>query len=125
MAFFRPQGVALRSVKQFGGDLLTSMSVATASTVTLMAMGSLLFWDRTYPTLQEQTSLLERVAARVEQAKVITPETFDVLYAVLDRAHNGHFRNRADPQLEQRFQRATLHFDQALHRKLGTRLVSD
>ena len=54
----------MRSVKQFGGDLLTSMSVATASTVTLMAMGSLLFWDRTYPTCRSRPRFLKESRPR-------------------------------------------------------------
>jgi hypothetical protein len=102
-----------------------SMSVAMVGTVTLVATASLMFWDKASPTLQEQTSLLNRVATRVELARVITPETSDILSAVLDRARNGHFRNRTDPALEQRFQTAILRFEQVLRGKLETRLAGD
>lgn len=102
-----------------------SISVGTTTAVALILVGSLLAWDRTHPGLQEQTALLERVAARMERAKLITPETYDVLAGVLDRAHNGQFRNRTTLELEQRFQMAILRFERALRGKVDTRLTEN
>jgi hypothetical protein len=74
-----------------------------------------------HPGLQEQAALLERVAARVERARLITPETHDVLAGVLDRARSGTFRDGGGAQLEQRWHPAILRLERALLDKTDTR----
>jgi hypothetical protein len=94
-----------------------SLSVATAATTTLIAAGILLVWDRAHPTLQEQTSFLERVAARVERAKSITPETHDVLSDVLHRTRDRPVRDGIKSEVEQRWTSAMLRLERALWEK--------
>jgi len=98
-----------------------SMSVATAAATTLVATGILLVWDRTSPTLQEQTSFLERVSARVESAKFITPETHDVLSGVLHHTRNRPARDGIKSEVEQRWQTATLRLERVLREKATAR----
>lgn len=98
-----------------------SISVGTTTAIAMIAIGSLLAWDRTHPRLQEQTALLERVAARVERAMLITPETYDVLAGVLDRARNGPVRDGSRVQLEERRHAAILRLEKTLLEKAATR----
>jgi hypothetical protein len=98
-------------VKPFRGDLVLSVA---AITTTLIAAGILLIWDRTHPTLQEQTSFLERVAGRVERAKFITPETHDDLSGVLHRTRSQTARDGIRSEVEQHWQSAMLRLERAL-----------
>ncbi len=108
----------MRLIKQFHGDLLPSVKAVAATTLIVAAI--LLVWDRTHPTLQEQTSFLERVAARVERAKSITPETHDVLSGVLHRTRNRPARDGIKSEVEQRWQSAMLRLERALWEKKTT-----
>jgi hypothetical protein len=114
---YRSQGIAVRLVKPFRGDLLLSVA---AVTTTLIAAGILMVWDRAHPTLQEQTSFLERVAGRVERAKSITPETHDVLSGVLHRTRNRPARDGIKSEVEQHWQSAILRLERALWEKKTT-----
>ncbi|MGE5158436.1 MAG: hypothetical protein ACM3OF_09835 [Gemmatimonas sp.] len=107
----------MRLAKQFRGDLLLSVA---AVTTTLIAAGILLVWDRAHPTLQEQTSFLERVAGRVERAKSITPETHDVLSGVLQRTRNRPARDGIKSEVEQHWQSSILRLERALWEKKTT-----
>ena len=93
-----------------------SMSVVTAAATTLVATGILLVWDGPSPTLQEQTSFLERVSARMESAKIIAPETH-----LLNRTRNRPARDGIKSKVEQRWQTAMLRLERALQEKATAR----
>jgi hypothetical protein len=95
------------------------LSLAGKVIAGLIAIGSLAAYEWAPPDTRGQTVFLERVAARVDQARIIAPQTGKVLSDLLIRIRAEHPKTAPSAKLDARRQLAIAKIERSLQTKLA------
>jgi hypothetical protein len=86
----------------------------------LIAIGSVGASELSPPDTRGQTVFLERLAARVDHARAIAPQTDKTISDLLIRVRSQHLKRAPSAELDARREQAIARIEQALQTKLAT-----